>query len=662
MSSDLPAQFVDLNTALIKRNQVVNVMGVITDIMPPKKSGGSDWMSSFSIIDSNYIGTYDQGLKVRFFRPMEPELPTIRRTGDILLLRFLKISEWQGMTIGISTKGTSWTLFPAASIPSKPSATPLKLEYIKEPRAPIPAPAEMQYAVSLCNSRDRNSFTEPTSTNATPVPITSSNLSMTQNQSWRDKFSLIKDIKSDTFYDLIGQAVKIYPTGDRVELYLTDYTSNTLLFNYEWGQEAEDEDKRNGDDFNYTSTTSASGAWPGPFGKMTLTVTLWPPHSDFGRQNLKENDYVFLRNVRIKFSKDSKLEGVMHSDRRYPDRIDLTILKDNENDDRVKDVLRRKRDYGKKFQKSSADFLAEARGLKRKEMQDSKPLSRAQKRKRNKERDRLAKEKSDAIKVANGRENDQEVLDRHDSISDATLAMSRKQGLNKNASILSLDKHENTTPEGVIYTLPFQNINSRTTVRVIDFSPSNLANFAVPCPKSTEFDILSDAGSSQGESDSGTSSSDIDSGQGDRRWEWRFLLKLEDAMGPKNDEKASMDVYVAGQDAECLLKLDAEDLHKSPKALATLREKLFLLWGDLEEQKSRKLAAALSKSDDTAQIMRIEEEPQTKPFQCCLKEYGVKVRAENTIGADDVEGTDTRDLEKNWVWERRWRLFGTTII
>lgn len=78
----------------------------------------------------------------------------------------------------------------------------------------------------------------------------------------------------------------------------------------------------------------------------------------------------------------------------------------------------------------------------------------------------------------------------------------------------------------------------------------------MPCAKSSEYDILSD----REDSESGGESEDVDSEVGDgRRWEWRFGLVLEDASGPKNGAKATMEVYVAGQDAEFLLKLDAEE-------------------------------------------------------------------------------------------------------
>ena len=126
------------------------------------------------------------------------------------------------------------------------------------------------------------------------------------------------------------------------------------------------------------------------------------------------------------------------------------------------------------------------------------------------------------------------------------------------SSILSLDNHTNTTPTGTSYSLPFQNIKSRATVRIIDFFPSDLADFAVPCPKPSEYDILTDSEESDSGCDRESASEDESSAEEEeRRWEWRFGLLIEDASGPKNGAKATMKVYVAGQDAEFLLKLDA---------------------------------------------------------------------------------------------------------
>ena len=125
------------------------------------------------------------------------------------------------------------------------------------------------------------------------------------------------------------------------------------------------------------------------------------------------------------------------------------------------------------------------------------------------------------------------------------------------SSITSLDKHINTPPKGAPYTLPFQNIKSRATVRVIDFFPPKLADFAVPRPRTSEYDVLSENECSESGNDQQSDDLDNRSEAEDTQWEWRFGLVLEDAQGARHQERATIEVYVSGQDAEGLLKLEA---------------------------------------------------------------------------------------------------------
>lgn len=404
MSSNIPQGCLDINSALSRLNAEVNVMGVVTDFLPPCISRGTDFMSSFSIADSSYGGIHDDGLKIRFFRPLANQMPAIRGTGDVVLLRGIKIKEWSGMTQGLSTRGTSWVVFPAESIPAKAPLSAVQLKSVRDTRGLAPNISEMHYAISLCNSRDRSTFTAssspPTGSSLTPV------LNAPSIVQGRDKFSLIKDVNVDTFYNLVGQVVRLYPTNDRVELYITDYTWNSLLWN---NPEPDDESGsgQEGDEYNYTGSNSAKKKKKGPYGKMTLTVTLWGNNAYFCQQNIKEDDFVHLRNVRIKYSKDAKVEGALHSDRRYPDRIDVTLLKNNEDDDRVKDVLLRKRDYWKKFNNKADDFAHQNKALKRKGMEDDKPLSKHQARKKRKrEREQLGKATDHGEEDQSNKEND----------------------------------------------------------------------------------------------------------------------------------------------------------------------------------------------------------------------------------------------------------------
>ena len=396
MSSSIPSGFVDLYTASTRPNTEVSIIGVVTDVLAPTRSRGTDWICTFSIADPTLGGDYSHGLKVRFFKPTESELPKIQGTGDVMVLKNIQITQWNGMAMAISSRNTTWTIFPASSIPEKAPSNSIQLRHIKEARAPVPSSESMFYAVTLCNSRDRSSYTvtavatpskphleSEVVSSTTSLPSASGISSASIGR--RDKFSLIKDVVIDVFYDVVGQVVKIFPSNACVELYITDYTSNNLLYNYEWGQDGDEGISRDGDDFGYVPRASTRRKWPGPFGKMTLTVSLWPPHSYFAQANVKELDFIHIRNMRIKYSRDAKMEGSLHSDRLWPDRVDITILKDNRDDDRVKDVLRRKREYTKRFEAQSQAFVEEVRGQKRKAAKGEKPESKAQAKKRRKQ-------------------------------------------------------------------------------------------------------------------------------------------------------------------------------------------------------------------------------------------------------------------------------------
>ena len=722
MASTAPPGFIDLYTATSQPNREVNIMGVVTDILPPSRSRGTDLIYTFSIADSTLGGRYDQGLKVRFFKSTEDLFPKIQGTGDVVVLKNIKITQWNGMAMAISSRNSTWAVFPANSIPEKAPSNNIQIKPVKEARASIPSPDMVLYAVSLCNFRDRSSFTitaptPPVTPQVTPqaastAPTSSSaGATLSTVQGRRDKFALIKDVVIDVFYDVVGQVIKIFPANGCVELYISDYTSNSLLYNYEWGQGDGEALSRDGDEYGYAPRTSSRRKWPGPFGKMTLTVTLWPPHSYFAQGNVKELDFVFLRNMRVKQSRDAKLEGSLHSDRRWPDRVDITVL--DKDDDRVKDVLRRKLDYTRRFKAQSQAFIEEVRGQKRKLDENDKPLSKTQAKKMRKQE----REKTQKAKKANrpeGKENENAKStrsERHNTPNTSPPPVRPpKFELNKNSkrpatllpslhhvifplltrsspktnippspkvksshpnrplrplsSILSLSTHALTTPSGYSYTLPFQNTNSRTTARIVNFFPTDLEDFAVKSRKPSEYDVLSDR-----ESDAGSSSaSPDDSSDGleddDQTWEWRFALILEDATTPaiKGEPRARITAYVANEDAEFLLKLDAENLRANPQALAALKEKLFLLWGDLEERKRAQVAegrTAMKQIEANEQDRGHGEVRGSKPFECCLKEYGVWSRKRK----GRVEGGREGEAgQGGFGWERRWRMWGTTIV
>ncbi|CAO1599215.1 hypothetical protein XANCAGTX0491_002951 [Xanthoria calcicola] len=699
MYSKCPQGFVPISSLSSHVNQEVSVIGVVTDFLPPARFKGPDWTCNFRLADET---TYDDGVKIRYFRPMETELPQVEANGDVIILQKVKITEWSGMIVGLSSRNTLWTVCPATSIPEKVPTGRIKLKCIQGKGSSPATEEQMRSAIELCNSRDRTSSStspttiDPSSTNPTQPPIAIPSTagipsSITGRQ---DKFALLKDVKDHMFCDLVGQVIKSYPSNGIVELYITDYTSNGLLYNYAWGH---DDDE-----------TSALPKWRGPLGKHTLTVSLFPPHSYYAQSNVVEDQYVFLRNTRIKYSQTGKLEGTLHTDRRYPDRVDITIIRDT-NDDRVKDLLRRKLEYTKQFSREKDAFVSLNQGQKRKQAEEPKLSKHQARKKRKKQREEEASKKKQQITASDDDEEEDKEnsdpyricitpnvkdkghqLDRHSN--PANSPPSRKPSnksttLNENirasypdiptrslTSILS--REACTTPEGLSTTLPFSNIKSRAAVRVVDFYPRVLADFAVRKRQASEFDVLSDF---EGDSDSSSDddeplppdtdeednrekddrnadrSDTDDSGDEKPEWEWRFKLVLEDASVPSCSKEANerMTLYVGGADAEFLLKLDACDLRRKPLRLAALGEKLFLLWGDLQEKMN---AAAIDGTDGEE-----GKGVRTMPFVCCIKEYGIRSSRKPRDG-DDGHGGGESEQEENHGWERRFRMFGTTIL
>lgn len=427
----IPSGYKDLYSASTRINTCVNLIGVVTDARAPCKTQGTDWVCTFSISDPTYNES-EEGLQVRFFRLVETELPKIQGTGDVVILRNINIRKYRGSTMALAGNSTSWAVFVSGSIPEK-APPEFELAFVKDPRAPAPMLNEMEYAIFLCNSRDRSTFRKISESYPSSADVLSSHtgsiIQASAPQLSRDKFSTIKDVQVDNFYDLVGQVVKIYPSNNgNVELYITDYTSHSELYNYVWGcPAAEDVSSREGDEFGYAPRNSANGNWPGPFGRLTLTVLLFPDHSYFAQSNVKENHFVYLRNVLIRKSKDrKKVEGRMHTENKYAGRVNISIIKDHGNDDRVKHILRRKLEYSEKFKVQSQRFINEARGQKRKLENGGKQMSKAQaKRQRKQQREQALRPQSKEQGIERAEENNAENV--------VVTPKPSKQVLNKNS-------------------------------------------------------------------------------------------------------------------------------------------------------------------------------------------------------------------------------------
>ena len=634
MAVSPPPSFVDLPAAYSQKDRALNVMGVVVDHLPAAKSGGADYIITFTIHDPFW--TDGLGLKFSFFHKLMERLPAIETNGDVVLLRNIKIKNYRGSWIGLSNSSTTWAVFPESLLPaSSDQLRPEGIRVTQSPPAASPTRLETEYAIHLCNSKRGTSL-------ALPPPSTSLQLASITNGAGgvpvkrREKFSLVQDLAlpehgtKPIFADLLGEVRKFYENDFCVELSITDYTSNKGLFNYAYGC---DDDGMEGDQFGYLAGKQTT--WPGPWGKMAMNVRMWDAHATFARSQVKLGHFVFLRNVHISTGKDGKhyMEGKLRGDPNDLDKVGVRICRprDAEGDVRMKDLLGRKRDYEIKAKKEHKEFIRDASMMPTKrlaseiEQPDPKPTKKRSKRERKKEKK--------AVKAAGGLEN---------------LALSEGKKLESNVHVRcqrvdvpfkSIDEImdpeilRRKTPSGNGFCLPFQNCCYHSNVRVVDFLPNDLDSFAVPY-RTSDYDILSEHEDSEG--------SDVEMDEdGDLKWEWRFYLIVEDANSPATvgQPKMQMPLLVADTDGDFLLDMEASDLRKDPRKLAQVREKLFVLWGDLQEQKQAK-----EECDGSTNI-----KPSAKPFECLIKEYGIPAR--------DGNGQLKGQLE----FDRMFRLWGVTV-
>ncbi|KAI7146420.1 hypothetical protein KC352_g29034, partial [Hortaea werneckii] len=169
--------------------------------------------------------------------------------------------------------------------------------------------------------------------------------------------------------------------------------------------------------------------------------------------------------------------------------------------------------------------------------------------------------------------------------------------------------------------IPFINANYRIQARVVDFEPSAIEDFAVPAIPDAEREL---------------SPIDMEFTQPSTPgYEWFFSLLLEEDGGGGERERERIWVHLQHEEAQYLLGRemeDPQDLRKAPQLLAKLRERLCILWGNLEEKGP-------------------DEPISNRPFECCVQEYGQEM--------------DEEDEEKALVpmgWKRLYRLSGTTIL
>jgi hypothetical protein len=307
---------------------------------------------------------------VKFFKP-ESKLPKVSGVGDVVLLRKVRRTEFNGTPLLMSTYATETLVFPAAKIPD-PSFTAANtsgnrvIDYFRMPdTARNPSDPEQQYVIALRSWGLENLDFQYIS--AAPRTSLQSNAVASLNPVFSGpKLRSLKDILGNGYYDLVGEVVRVWKSNCYTTIYWTDYTSNQLVQSIVSGDEPTNV-QRDGDPYGYTEGMSIQRkAWPGPTGKMCLQIFLWPPHSIWANNNITEKDLVFIKNVRIGTRPNTEfLRGDLNEDQKHPDQIDIRKL--STSDRRCTEFLERREKYWQQQERKPSEQLSkrEKKKLKR---------------------------------------------------------------------------------------------------------------------------------------------------------------------------------------------------------------------------------------------------------------------------------------------------------
>ncbi|KAF9629302.1 Telomere end binding protein [Lasiodiplodia theobromae] len=536
-----PDSFLTIEQALEQPTQkTVNVIGVVSEILPMKDSNGSgrrsfalvdapanhlmDMQFAIQLQDKSVATKLHEGRSIRvkwFIKHYMPQAPQIENVGDTVILRGFKVIIFSNKHLLLSSYQSECIIFPPNVMPdphfNDSYASGQMLNYLRYPQtAKAPTSEQQLWAISLRHALCSNLATEPTAV-----------VSATPRQS-STKFRLIKDIGPSQFFDLVVEVVKSYPPT--FEMYVTDYTENTLLYRYKYPHEDRGTSVgRDGDPYGFTDELHKR-EWAGPFGQMTLQVKFWDNHVD-SLHKVKEGDFIQLQNVHIKMDDHGKkIEGALHGDRHHPGRVHVTMVKTW--DPRVRALKERKQAY--------------LTAMKNREQQGQSKQSRKEKNKKKKAMEQKGKQTA-AQSESPANEADHLGPNSH-------VKCERPQDpIVRLADIENNERRLYKTPNGVSCDLPFINAIYRARVRVVDFWPEKLEDFSRSLDD-PEFNDIREEGQTQ----SSTTYTALSAGT--QHWEWHFCLLVEDAKQPPGTKNpVRIPLLVFDKAAECLLRLDAAE-------------------------------------------------------------------------------------------------------
>ena len=647
MEAKIPPGFTLLSMTSLVRNKDISVIGVVYDHSAVTKTRKDEWMLVVNLCDATCPQNQGAGLKIRFFRKQKERLPCIRANGDVIMVRAFQMRMQDDQLLGMSNGRTSWVVFSAQTIPTSPKDWQSVTQFTKSGLQVPLTEEEIRYAIVVCNNEDRSDFKPPPRSADNVQQNGSGEVSGGQTVK-REKFHLIEELtqppdkRKGLYVELTGEVRRVFQDDYKVEIRLTDYTVNELLYDHSYRpvNDADDDGGIDGDEHGYLSSKQDL-KWHGPWGQMCLSVTLWDAQGSPFRLKDKLGSFVHLRNVHILSGSNGKnLEGKVHEDRVNKSQIDVQFLSSKEagTNERLAQLLRRKKAYEEDCKRKNIPFVRDFNAMPQKRKAEEAAHDSKSKKKQAKGKGKKAKTAKEQIET--GKEAQANDKPSSTKLNGNIRCNKVEVPLTTIDNIVDAQQLRRQTSEKKEYLLPFQNSKYHAKVRVVDFFPDNVADFASPWQED-QYAELSDSDAEETNEFDG----DISSINNENiRWEWNFCLLVEDATSSatKKEPKKRMKLLVSDTDGDYLLRMDACNLRRDPHELEKLKEKLFVLWGDLQERKEE--------AKETT--VHLGQKVSSVPFECCIKEFGALRLREDTA-------TDSRSALE--MYDRNFRLWGTTI-
>lgn len=472
--------------------------------------------------------------------------------GDVLVISHIKVQLYRGEVSLLTHWDTVISVYSANEIPRPPKSAKQALAPPLRQKDKLPGDDAHEYVAWLYHNINKD---------AVPDAETFC-FKVDQSRNVKQKFQTLDNVQDSQFYDVIVNVIKDpYDEMGMATLWVTDYTENQAFYKFSLDTSQVSEG-REGDPYGYTKTKiPASRSWPGPYGNRSMQITCFGIHGDFITEKVKAGDWVHLRNLHVKYGHNaSNLEGKLHEDRGSFNsglRVDILRLDDPENvDDRLKDALKRKRDYEKNKKKQLKSFTANEGS---KENGTKRKAGKQREGEMNSKQRRMEQRAAEARKVEERERQRQREGEAKLGLNTNVKCESSDQPIYPVSTIMKpVPWTTKVQGQDVTLTLPFTCAKYRANVRVVDFRPNKLEDFAT-WRKNTEFDIISQ---DSGASDSESSGEDQDPGTLDRyagtkTWEWKFALQLEEADPKHKTEGDRFWAVVDNIEGQQLTNLDA---------------------------------------------------------------------------------------------------------